>query len=211
MDIHYSVDVDSGLIDKATDELFACLWTQRQAYIERFEITKPVESILRILGLTLSVFGLLLCMAVALLAPSWCPVWLEIQIFIPAFLALALFFYYLPKMDKYRRKWIDYFSRKNCDNHARRCMSQLLVLVPLVIEYRLNGKTVTCVRCKNGQRTEAWVKHLSGVAFQGSAVTAFFKKKASIYPKAILLHRETETVNEVLKELALESILVDLH
>lgn len=201
MNTQYSVDVDAGLISVATDELFKRLWTQRLVFIGRFEILKPVESILRVVGLALSVLGLLLCAAAAYLTPDWCPAWLEVRGFVPAFLALFLIFYYLPKLDKYRRRWVEGASRRQCERYASRCMSQLKALVPLTVEYEFESDMVICYRCKEGQRTKAWERRLSGIMYQGSTATLFFKKRNSLYPKTILIHRNPTILSNLLKEL----------
>lgn len=214
METKYRVDIDGEFVEQATAELFGCLWAQRQAYIDRFHSSrfiKSTQTVLRYLGLSLSVLGLLLCLLVGLLTPSWCPAWFEVRVFIPAFLVLMLIFYYLPKADDYLRAWVRRFSRKSCEKHARKCLSQLKALVPLTVEYEFKDNEVSCYRCRGGQRIPAWVKRISGAALQSDKVTSFYKRKTSLYPRVILLHGDRETVNPLLKGLPIEFIGKDLY
>jgi hypothetical protein len=207
MEYHFQVEVDNGLVAKATDELFVCLLARNLAFIDRWYssvLTGRIKSITRLVALGLCTLGILLCLVVISFCPAWVTVSPKVVGYISAFIAFGLVFYYLPTIDRKARRWTERNAVRQCKRRARRATARVKRLLPVTVEYYFKGDVLICNRRKNNTRVKAWTRRIKGIACQGETITVIFKTSKSIYPIAMLLHRDNTVLNDALKALSIK-------
>lgn len=195
--------VDSTLIDRVEQECYQILYHQRLLYNERwysFLSFKKIKFISRLVGLSASIFGVILCVFY-LVYPSTCPKWFFAKFYLLFFIGAALLFYYLPRLDAIFISRMKNVGGKSCKRMARRFVSKARKAVPYEVEYNFRGDLVTCFREKDNNWKQVWSKRLKGFAIMGETVTLLFRNPNSILQKMLILHESSEALEAVLKDL----------
>ena len=200
--------IDSVFLDEAEEEIFQLLLKQNHSYSDRWYsssfITK-VMSVLRIFGVSASIFGFALCVFVIWNKPAWCPVWVNIEYYTLTFLIFAVVFYFLPIIQIAIQSWGKNYAFKNCKKLARRCVKEARKHIPYIAVYKFEDENMSYSRVKDDVSDLAWSRKLKGVAYHGKSVTVFFRKWTSFFPTIIILHEDFHPIESVLTDLHIES------
>lgn len=206
MELKFRANIDLEFIDKASDELFKLLANQNYEFSKRwydsFVVIKIVP-ILRWVGLFGSLLGIVLCVFVLMLKPTWCPLWLNAGLFVIFFIVTTVLFVFFPKLEASIKKWSRRYAAKGCKKYSIRVMKQARKLTPFIAEYDIKGDLITYYRGKDNNWNIAWNRKLKGIAYQGYTQTVIFKKATSFYPVIIILHADSKPMQKVLKELGI--------
>jgi hypothetical protein len=82
---------------------------------------------------------------------------------------------------------------------ARRILRVAARTAPFDAEYDFHGDWLAYYRSKNGKYDFAWARKISGLRrVTGSGFTLLFKKEATIYPHAIMLHEPSAELESYL-------------
>jgi hypothetical protein len=207
MEYQFQVEVDNGLVAKATDELFVCLLARNIAFINRWYssvLVGRIKAIVRLVALGLGLLGILLCLVVIVFCPVWLTAPQNVVVDMSVFIAFVLVFYYLPTIDRKARQWAERNAVRQCKRRARRATARVKRLLPVTVEYCFKDDMLIFCRRKNNTRVKAWARRIKGIACQGEAITVIFKTSKSIHPIAMLLHRDNAVLNDALKALLIE-------
>ena len=161
--------------------------------------------IIRIIGLSASIFGLGLSVYVILLTPSWCPLWIHIEYYALVFIATAFLFYYLLVIQNLIQNWSKQYASKSCKKLARKCVKEAKTEAPYIAEYKIEDDNLIYNRIKDDVSKPAWTRKLKGVAFHGKFATVFFRKWTSFLPIMIILHEDFHPIESVLANLHIET------
>jgi|GEM_PF-2572304 len=201
-------NIDSAFIDAAEDEIYQILLYQHLSYSDRWNsnyLSVKVIPIIRILGLILGIFGVLLSFYVIWRTPEWCPVWININFYAFAFFILSVIFYFLPKINNAIYNWSRNYAYKNCKKIAGKCVKEARHQAPYIAEYIVKGDSIVYCRKKDGESKIAWTRKLKGVAIFGQHATVVFRKWTSFSPKIIFLHEDFDSLAAALKNVPVET------
>jgi len=188
-----SCDINPVFLDKAQTEIFGILLQQLLAFNERLQnqpLFKKFQPILGVLGLSLSILAIILCIIVISLKPDWCSSSFKPIFYIPLFLAFAIFFYWFAFIDKKLKSGINKISIKNCKKLSGKCVADAKTLAPFTAEYTIKGGAISYFRVKNGAIHQVWNRKLKGVAIQCQRVTNVFKNRGSFMPMIVMPHED---------------------
>lgn len=198
--------VNASLLDRVEQECYQILYQQRLAYNERWYSSVPVTTalpVLRRVGLLLSLLGIVLSVFY-LVYPSACPRWYLAELFLLFFVAAALSFYVLARIEVRYISSMKQAGSRGCMRMARRLVSKARKIVPYVAEYSVKGDLLTYFRgMENDRWLQVWSRRIKGFAIMGETVTLLFRKPTSIVPTMLILHDNNEAVEPILKGLDL--------
>lgn len=200
--------IDAGFLDAAEEEIYQILLYQHLSYNDRWNsnfISVKVLPFIRVLGFVLSLVGVILSLYVMWRSPAWCPVWININYYLIAFIIFSVIFYFLPKINDAISNWSRNYAYKNCKKIAGKCVKDARNLAPYVAEYIIKGDSIIYCREKEGESKLAWTRKLKGVAIYAKHVTVIFRKWTSFSPKIIILHEDFDSLAAALIEIPIES------
>lgn len=199
--------VDTPHCEGAAAELYEILLRQQRAFLDRWyqgSLTQRVVPLLSKLGLLLSLLGLALCLYIWFVAPTWCPAWLQVQWFVPLFVAFAVIFLLLMKPPAAFYRWNLHILQRRCRRHADKLVAQAKAAAPFLARYELMGDTLRYWRGKDDAWRLVWERKLSryrkrGIAILGANVTAIFRRSRSFYPVIVVLQKDAESARALLQ------------
>jgi len=195
--------IDKALLDQVEVECFEMLYQQRLLYNERWLsalLFIKTHSVLRLLGLVLSMLGVLLSVFY-LVYPSACPKWFFAEAYLLLFILSGVLFYYLPRIQAGYHAWFKKAGKRGCQKLARRLIAGARKQVPFDAKYQITGDLIRYSRGKDGQWQQAWSRKAKGFALLGQNVTLLFRKPTSLIPTMIILHHDCDAMESVLKDL----------
>jgi hypothetical protein len=168
-------------------------------------VAKFSQGPLRFLGLTLSGVGAALCIALLILDEHR---ELPEGLLLLIFLALAVVFWYVPRLTVRLRAAIARLGERSCRRSAVRFVRAATALAPYEAEYELDGDKLIYFRCKGEDRILAWQRQLTkfrslGAAIQANNVTAIFRRPTSFLPAVVVLHVDSEWTRNVLERVGI--------
>jgi len=197
--------VDSEQLDRVEQECSELLYQQRLSYNERWYssllFTRGIL-FLRGLGLSLSLIGIALNVYY-LIDPGSCPRWLFAEAYLLFFVVMGVFFYVLPRIQARIHARFKTAGRRGSQKLARRMVAQARKLLPFDAKVELTGDLISYSRGKDGQWKQIWSRKPKGFAVLGRNVALLFRKPTSLIPTMLVLHRDPEAMEPVLKHLGL--------
>ncbi|MBL1142774.1 MAG: hypothetical protein HND53_12160 [Proteobacteria bacterium] len=201
-------DIDSEFLDAAEQEIYQILLNQHLSYNDRW-FSSPfivrVMTLLRYIGICLSLLGITLTIYVLWNKPVWCPLWINLNYLALTFILFLVIFYFMPSIDSSLKQWSRNYAFKNCKKIAGNCVKEARKLAPYLAEYEFKANTISYYRIKSDVSTLAWTRKLKGVAFHGKRATVFFKKWTAFIPMLIVLHEKFEPVEIILDNLSIDT------
>lgn len=203
--------IDSDQLDRVEQECFELLYQQRLRYNERWFASMLVTRgipFLRLLGLSVSIFGLALS-AFYLLYPSTCPKGFSAEGFLLFFILGSVLFYFLPRINARYHAWLKQLGQGGSRRMARRVVAQARKQVPFDAQYEINGDLIRYSRGRDGQWQQAWSRKLKGFALVGRNAVLLFRKPTSLIPTMLILHQDPEAMASILTGLGLSHCTAD--
>lgn len=201
MNIRFDVNVE--FLDEAEKQIFQILLKQRLSYNERWfnkAIFIKIKPILRMVGLILSVFGVMLCGISILGGARWRLFSMSPDILIIFFIVSWLFFYLLSRFEILMKGWIQNISTNGCKKLSAKSISNARKQAPYKADYDIKGGSISYYREKDDELKLAWTRKLKGVAIQSDFATIIFKKWTSFVPAIVILHKDYEIIGRALIE-----------
>lgn len=200
-------NIDLRLVDRAEEEAFQILLKRRLSFNDRWHSRPSVlkaVSILRIIGLSLSILGALITIVSVTVKPDWCPTGLKAGVFILFFILAGVLFYFLPAFDRSIKGWVKKTATNSCRRLAKKCVKAARKAAPYEAEYDIKGDLISYYRGQNDDWQLAWSRKFKGVAIHGKSTTLFFRKWTSIQPIMVVLHKDFDTFEKVFTDLNIE-------
>jgi uncharacterized protein YjeT (DUF2065 family) len=197
--------VDSDLLDELEQECYEIAYQQRLLYNERWYASsffKKPTALLRLAGLVVSLFGVLVCLFY-IFYPSSCPKWFFAEIYLLVFVLAGLLFYFMPRMEANVLPGLKNAGSSGCKRLARRIISRARPHVPFGAEYAIEGDSISYCRVKGDKRQQLWKRRLKGYAVIGKHATLFFRKPTSIQPTMLVMHDNNEVMQSILSGLVI--------
>ena len=207
MEARKTFNVDGEHCRRAEDELYEMLLRQDLAFSRRWSGSRfniGLAKVARAIGLTLSLLGLALCLAVLIPdTTDWStqpPVW-----FVPLFAGLFAVFCFQPRLTRALETAVRGVRERSCRRHAARLVRGARQQAPFEAAYELKEDLFSYERGKNGQSRRVWQRQLSkyrarGLAFHGASVSAIFRRPTSFLPSVVILKDDSDWLAQVLKE-----------
>lgn len=193
--------IDSGLLDRIEQECFEMLYQQRLLYNERW-YSSPLYiktiSILRWLGLSLSILGITLCVFY-LVYPRSCPKWFLAEAYLLFFVLVGVLFYYFPRIQARYHARVKNAGKRSCQKMARRMLAHARKQLPFDAKYEVHGDLISYSRGKDDQWQRVWRRKAKGFALLGRNAALLFRRPTSLIPTMLILHHDHEAMASVLK------------
>ncbi|MGR8932275.1 MAG: hypothetical protein ACU836_16725 [Gammaproteobacteria bacterium] len=205
MPFNIRTSVDQPFIEQAEREAFQILLAQYRLYYEHWNTS--VRPKIRIFGLSVSLFGLILSLStIAYLKFKYgniaCMSGSTTKFVFYAALMLIFFgvFYFWLKPRKSIPNWAMKLARKNFKKIAHVCVKEAKKLVPFEAEYQIDADTIAYYRLQNGDKKPVWTRKPKGIAVHASSVTLFFKKWTTLSPIMVILHTDFDQLKPALEQ-----------
>jgi len=198
--------IDSNQLDRIEEECSEMLYQQRLLYNERWyasPLLAKMRSILRLLGLVVSLLGVALCVFY-LLYPSTCPKWFYAEASLVFFILAAALFYYLPRIDSRLHARFKKLGKRGSQKMARRFVARARKQAPFDAKYEVEGDRINYYRGRADQWKRVWGGKAKGFALVGRNVTLLFRKPTSLMPRMLILCDDPNAVATVLTRLGME-------
>jgi len=198
--------IDSEQLDRVEQECSELLYQQRLSYNERWYSSLLFSRgivFLRRLGMSLSLIGIALNVYY-LVDPGSCPRWLFAEAYLLFFVVMSVFFYVLPRIQARIHARFRTAGRRGSQKLARRMVAQARKRLPFDARIEVSGDLISYSRGKDGRWERIWSRKPKGFAVVGRNVALLFRKPTSLIPIMLVLHRDPEAMEPVLKQLGIE-------
>jgi len=214
MTVNIRFAIDQAFISQAEEEAYQVLMAQYGVYYDNWN--SRIRPKLRMFGLLVTLFGLVISvLTIVYLKVTYSNAacvdvsTLQLLIYIGVLLILGGVFYFLPKQRKSIPNWAMKSATKNFKKIAHTCVKQAKKLVPFEAEYHIDGESISYYRFRNGERQLVWAKKLKGVAVHSKSITLFFKKRTTLSPIMVVLHRDFNQLKPALEQQNIEFIQLE--
>lgn len=198
----FSFAIDEAHLEACAGEALDILNHHRALRDERYwnsSFYSRLQRTLRVIGITLSLFGLVLSATLALLQPQWCRDHDFLQWVWALFLAFTLAFVFFPKINTRIIHAVKKVAIRQNQKFAKRCLRKVESLVPFTALYDIEAEVIENHRLVNDEKVFAWKRKLKGYARVGENIVFIYKKPSSHYPYITLLNRNDDSFIEALR------------